>query len=186
MEAPPPGLNYTAAIRPPLTFILIITPLGAVLVPLIITLFCFSTPQARQHPVFILNILACCFGICETALFNLVQIKLILFPLEPISKILLTSAVACTILGPLFTESVLVFRILAFYPYFLTSKRRLAAIFAVPVLVKSGRFIAIGMYLYQFTHNSNNFSSATSAAQSAWPKSGPVIVAWSLQIIDNA
>lgn len=186
LPLPPPGLNYIVAIRPPLIFILILTPLGAILVPLTITLFFFSTPQSRRHPVFILNILACCSGIIEAALYNAVQIKLILFPVQPISKTLLTSAVACSILGTLFTESILLFRILAFYPISLTSRRRLLAIFAVPIVVKLGRFIAIGMYLYEFTHNGNNFSILImSVAQSAWPKSGPIIVAWSLQIIDN-
>ncbi|THU91846.1 hypothetical protein K435DRAFT_800927 [Dendrothele bispora CBS 962.96] len=81
---PPPGLNYTEAIRPSLNFILILTPLGATLVPLIFTLLYFSTPQTRRHPVFILNILACCCGICEAAICAALQTKQILYPLEPL------------------------------------------------------------------------------------------------------
>ena len=60
---PTPGLNYIAAIRPSLNLILVLIPLGSMLVPLILTLFFFS--PSRRHPVFILNILVCCIGICE-------------------------------------------------------------------------------------------------------------------------
>lgn len=182
---PPEGLNYIAAIRPSLNFILVLTPLGAILVPLIITLFFFSSPKSRRHPVFVLNILACCSGICEAALNAALETKQILYPLEPISKELLTAVIAFAIVSPLFIDSILLFRILAFYPLVTTPIWQLLAIFSLPMLVKCGRFIAVVMYLHQFTHSSGNLPNVLLAAQSTWPKNPYILAEWSLQMIDN-
>ncbi len=162
---PPAGLNYTAAIRPSLNFILVLTPLGAVLVPLILILLFSSTPQSRRHPVFIFNILACCSGICEAAINAALGTKQILYPLEPASKSLLTSVIAFAIVSPVFIDSILLFRILAFYPLGSTPTSQLLAIFSLPALVKSGRFIAVVLYLNQFTHTGGKLSNVLLAAQ---------------------
>lgn len=182
---PPAGLNYIAAIRPSLNFILVLTPLGAVLVPLIITLFFFSTPQSRRHPVFILNIFACLSGIVEAALNAALETKQILYPLEPMSKELLTSVIAFAIVSPLFIDSILLLRILAFYPVSMTPTSQLIAIFALPAIVKCGRFIAVVMYLHQFTHSSGNLPNVLLAAESTWPRNPYIISEWSLQMVDN-
>ena len=167
---PPVGLNYTAAIRPSLNFILVLTPLGAVLVPLILILFFSSTPQSRRHPVFIFNILACCSGICEAAINAALETKQILYPLEPASKSLLTSVIAFAIVSPVFIDSILLFRILAFYPLGSTPTFQLLTIFSLPVLVKSERFIAVVLYLNQFTHTGGKLSNVHSI-------SGPINLA---------
>lgn len=182
---PPAGLNYISTIRQSLNFILILTPLGSVLVPLILVLFFFSTPQSRWHPVFILNILACCGGICEVVTNVALETKLILFPLQPISKELLTTVLAVSFVSPLFIDSILLLRILAFYPLSLTPNRKLLEIFALPIVVKCGRFIAVVMYICQFTHSSGTLSNVLSAAQSTWPKNPYILAEWSLQTIDN-
>ncbi len=182
---PPAGLNYIAAIRPSLNFILVLTPLGAVLVPLILVLFFFSSPRSRRHPVFVFNILACCSGICEAALNAALETKQILYPLEPVSKSLLTSVIAFAIVSPVFIDSILLFRILAFYPLGTTPTSRLLAIFSLPALLKTGRFIAVVLYLNQFTHSSGKLPNVLLAAQSTWPKNPYILTEWSLQMIDN-
>jgi hypothetical protein len=182
---PPPGLNYIAAIRPSLNFILVVTPLGAVLVPLILTLYFFSPPQSRRRPVFILNILACLSGIVQSVLNAILEAKQILYPLEPISKELLTTVIAFPVVSPLFIDSILLFRILAFYPVSITPTYQLVAIFALPAIVKCGRFIAAVTYLHRFTHSSGNLPSVLLAAESTWPRNPYIITEWSLQMIDN-
>ena len=182
---PPEGLNYIAAIRPSLNFILLQTSLGSVLVPLIITLYFFSTPYSRRHPVFILNILACCSGICAAAVNAALEIKQIIYPLQPVSPSLLEAAIAFATLSPLFIDSILLFRILAFYPPYRTPKRILAGIFAFPLLVKCGRFTAVVMYLHSFTHSSGRLPSIFLAAESSWPKNPYIIAEWTLQMLDN-
>lgn len=182
---PPEGLNYIAAIRPSLNFILVLTPLGSVLVPLILTLYFFSTPNSRRHPVFILNILACCSGICEAAINAALEVKQIIYPLEPVSPSLLTAVIAFSTVSPLFIDSILLFRILAFYPPYRTPRRTLIAIFALPLLVKCGRFTAVVMYLHSFTHSSGRLPSILLAAESTWPKNPYIITEWTLQMTDN-
>lgn len=182
---PPPGLNYIDAIRPSLNFILVLTPLGAVLVPLIITLFVFSPPRSRRHPVFILNVLACCSGIAEAAINAALETKQILYPLEPVSKTLLTSVIAFAIVSPLFIDSILLFRILAFYPIEITPITTLIAIFAFPILVKCGRFAVVVMYLNSFTKGSGNLPNVLLAAASTWPRNPYIMAEWTMQMADN-
>ncbi|KAF9448445.1 hypothetical protein P691DRAFT_775406 [Macrolepiota fuliginosa MF-IS2] len=182
---PPPGLNYIDAIRPSLNFILALTPLGAVLVPLIITLFVFSSPQSRRHPVFILNVLACCSGIVEAATNAALETKQILYPLEPVSKSLLTTVIAFSIVSPLFIDSILLFRILAFYPIGITPTSTLVAIFSFPILVKCGRFVVVVMYLNSFAKGSGNLPNVLLAATSTWPRNPYIMAEWSMQMADN-
>ncbi|EGO03692.1 hypothetical protein SERLA73DRAFT_101939 [Serpula lacrymans var. lacrymans S7.3] len=170
LPSPPPGLNYIAIIQPSLTYILVLVPLGAALVPLILTLFFFSTPQIRRHPVFILNILACCCGICEASINATLGTKQILYPLEQTSKSLLTAAVAFSVVPPLFIDSILVFRLLAFYPVRTTPTTKLVKILALPVLIKCGRFIALVMFLHSFTSASGNGPNVLLAAGFAWSR----------------
>jgi hypothetical protein len=182
---PPPGLNYIAAVETSLNFILVLTPLGAVLFPVILILFFFSTPESRRHPVFILNILACCCGICEAAINAALETKQILYPLEPVSKGLLTSVIAFSIISPVFIDSILLFRLLAFFPRRLASNKQIAAVLALPILVKCGRFTAVVLYLNSFTHSSGNLPSVLLAAQSTWPRNPYIMTEWSLQMVDN-
>ncbi|KAF8799271.1 hypothetical protein BYT27DRAFT_7202443 [Phlegmacium glaucopus] len=176
IPAPPPGLNYIAVIHLSLNFILIVAPLGAVFVPLIITLFFFSTPQIRRQPLFILNILACFCGLCQACLTVGQEVQLILNPLHPIPKALYLSIFAFGVVSVMFIESILLFRIFAFYPLSLTPKSQLVAIFMVPILAKSGRLIASIMLFYQFRHQI--------APVSDWPKIPSFMSGWYLQLID--
>ncbi|KAF9467113.1 hypothetical protein BDZ94DRAFT_1249604 [Collybia nuda] len=182
---PPPGLNYTAAIRPSLNFILILTPLGSILVPVILVLFFFSTKDSRRHPVFILNILACCSGIFEAGLNAALETKQIIYPNEPVSPTLLTAVIAFAIVSPVFIDSILLFRLLAFFPRPQTPRHTLAAILATPILVKCGRFIAVVLYLHTFTHSSGKLPSVLLAAQSTWPRNPYIMTEFILQMVDN-
>ncbi|KAG7096007.1 hypothetical protein E1B28_006689 [Marasmius oreades] len=182
---PPPGLNYIEAIRPSLNFILVITPLGAALVPLIITLLFFSTPEVRRRPVFILNILACCSGICEAAINAALETKQILYPLQPVSKELLTGVIVFAMVSPVFIDSILLFRLLAFYPLHRTSKRVFFLVLLLPVVVKCGRFTAVVLYLNSFTRGSGQLPSVLLAAASTWPRNPYIMTEWSLQMVDN-
>lgn len=182
---PPPGLNYIAAVQTSLNFILVLTPLGAVLVPVVLILLFFSTPESRRHPVFILNVLACCSGICEAAINAALETKQILYPLEPVSKGLLTAVIAFSIVSPVFIDSILLFRLLAFFPRRFSSKKQIAGVLALPILVKCGRFVAVVLYLNSFTHSSGNLPSVLLAAQSTWPRNPYIMTEWSLQMVDN-
>lgn len=183
---PPPGLNGIEAIKLSLYSILVVTPLGAVLVPLIITLFVFTPPQSRRNPIFVLNIFACCSGIIEAALNAALQTIQMIFPLRPVSIALLTSVVAFALVSPVFIDSILLLRILAFYPISITPKRTLAAIFAFPLAIKCARFIVVVTYLCIFVQKTRTSSSVFAAAESIWPKNPFILSEWTMQMMDNA
>ncbi|THH13250.1 hypothetical protein EW146_g6944 [Bondarzewia mesenterica] len=185
IPSPPPGTNYIAAIRTSLTFVLVLTPLGAILVPVILIILFFSTAESRRHPVFVFNILACCSGICEAALNAVLEIKQILYPDQAVSKSLLTATIATAIVSPVFIDSILLFRFLAFFPRRITSYQTYVAILALPLLIKCGRFITVLLYLNSFTHTSGRLPSVLLAAESTWLHNPYIMTEWSLQMVDN-
>ncbi|KAI5123487.1 hypothetical protein M0805_008856 [Coniferiporia weirii] len=186
ITSPPPGLNFTAAIYPSLTFILVMTPLGSMLVPVIILLFFFSTPSSRLTPVFVLNILACVLGLLEALLNDALEVKQILEPTETFPQALYIATIASTVLSPMIVDSVLLTRVIAFYPRNTSaSVDRLKAI-AFPMLVKCGRFIAVVLYLHSFTVASKNTKgSVLLVGELTWFKNRYIIAEWTLQIVDN-
>jgi hypothetical protein len=64
---PPPGTNYLATLDLAIPFLLTGTVLASFLIPILIALLVFSTPQTRRHPIFVLNILGIILGIAEGA-----------------------------------------------------------------------------------------------------------------------
>lgn len=60
--------GFVHAIRPAITFILIATVFGSMLVPLLILLFALSNPYTRRKPIFILNVLSVSLGIIAAGL----------------------------------------------------------------------------------------------------------------------
>jgi len=106
-------------------------------------------------------------GIVEAALNAALETKQNLYPFEPISKELLTSV---TVVLPLFIDSILLFRILVFYPVNITPTSQLIAILALSAIVKCGRFIVLVVYLRQFTHSSGKLPNVLLAAELTWPR----------------
>lgn len=185
---PPPGSGLSVEnTRSLLSFILVLTPLGAILIPLIIILFVFSPPHSRRHPVFILNILVCCLGIAEAVIGVVLDSNQILHPYQPVSKCLLIIVATIAVASPLLIDSILIFRILAFYPLDMTPTRTLVTILAFPLLVKCGRFAAIVMFLNSFTGRSTEGSQdLLRAILSNWPKNPYLTAEWTMQMVDNA
>ena len=68
IPTPPPGLNYIAIIQPSLNFLVIATLFSAMLVPILVALFLFSTPSLRTKPIFILNVISVLFGMVQGTL----------------------------------------------------------------------------------------------------------------------
>lgn len=64
---PPPGLNYIAALGPLINLLMIGTVWSAMLVPLLVTLFVFSTRELRRRPVFAMSVIAILLGLFEGA-----------------------------------------------------------------------------------------------------------------------
>lgn len=175
--------DYSQEVRPLLNLILITTPLGSVLIPFLLILFFFSTPQSRRHPIFICNVLSCGCGICQAIITITMTTKAILYPLQPISRSLFTTASIFYLILSLFIDSIIMFRILAFYPLGTTPSRKLLMIFALPMLVKCGRLFAAVMYIHQLTDV--HLANILVASELIGPKNPYILAAVALQMIDN-
>jgi hypothetical protein len=181
---PPAGMNYIAAIKPSLTFIMVVTPLGSILVPIIVMLFVFSTAKSRSQWVFQLNVLACCLGIAEAILNAVLEINLILEPLTPQPQSIFTSVITLSVLSPMLVDSILLTRILAFYPSRTSSALSRLKVIAFPLLIKSGRFIAVVLYLSDYTLT-QNLGNVLLVVQAGWYKNPYMLAEWTLQVVDN-
>ncbi|KAJ7249715.1 hypothetical protein C8J57DRAFT_687390 [Mycena rebaudengoi] len=127
---------YAQAIRPALSFILISTVFGAMLLPLLILLFALSTPKTRRRPIFILNVLSVSLGITTAALSAHLAIMVILFPFVQGN---ITEHIIYTVLDlwtPWIAEAVLVVRIAAVFP-----RRKWPQLLAFPIAVKAARIV---------------------------------------------
>ncbi|KAH9980258.1 hypothetical protein BGW80DRAFT_1274344 [Lactifluus volemus] len=133
-----------------LAIILIVTPLGAALVPIIGVLFFFTPCESRRRPVFILNILACLLGICQSIFFASLNSSVILHPDKPLSRTTLLAAVAILLSPPILINSILLFRLLAFYPIQLTPRFTLIAVLAPTCICKAARLATLIAFIVTY------------------------------------
>ncbi|KAH8114087.1 hypothetical protein DFH11DRAFT_249005 [Phellopilus nigrolimitatus] len=182
---PPPGLNYIAAIQPSLTYILVMTPLGSMIVPIVILLVFFSTSASRSQPVFYLNVFACLIGVVECILNAALEVKEILHPTEEISQSFFLATIGSVALSPVIVDSILLTRVLAFYPARGYTPMKRIQVLIFPVFVKCGRLVAVILYLHKFTVESKNLGSVLLVGEVIWFRNPYSLTEWTLQMVDN-
>ncbi|KAH9478635.1 hypothetical protein JR316_0009092 [Psilocybe cubensis] len=181
---PPVGLNYIAAIQPSLTFLMIGTVWGGILLPLLVALFFFSSKTTRRRPIFILNVFSITLGLFMS-IFNAIHAILTpLRPLNPDTALVFTVVITFT---PWLVELILVVRLLAVYPYARTPKRTWFAIFIPLILLKIARFVNNTVYAVEYVQLVRNPGSADpiSVAQRSWDSHPGTKIEWVLQVVDN-
>ncbi|KAG6865082.1 hypothetical protein C0991_005226 [Blastosporella zonata] len=181
---PPPGMNYLAVIQPGLTFSLLGAFFGGLLIPLFIFLFLFTNPAARRHPVFILNVVIVIFGFALAVINVGEQWKNLVTPNNPPTDSLIFANIVFDVFSPLLIDSVLLFRLLAFYPRMITPRSTFIKVLAFPVFVKCGRLISVTLFLHQMNQTDGE-NSVTILANKLWFRNPYLISEWSLQITDN-
>ncbi|KAG6909196.1 hypothetical protein DXG01_001710 [Tephrocybe rancida] len=181
---PPPGLNYLAVIEPALTFSLLGAFFGGLLVPLCIFLFLFSNPVARRHPVFILNLAIVVLGLALAAVNVGQEWSNLVTPLKGVPESLTLANITLDVLSPMIIDSVLIFRLLAFYPRITTPRSTFIKILAFPVIIKCARFTCVTIFLHNLGQTDGQGSITTLAAKT-WFRNPYLVSEWSLQIADN-
>ncbi|KAG6887516.1 hypothetical protein C0995_014712, partial [Termitomyces sp. Mi166 len=181
---PPPGLNYIVVIEPALVFSLLGAFFGGILVPLLIVLFLFTKPVARKHPVFVLNVAIIVLGMALAAVNVGQEWSNLVTPTKPVPQSLTLANIALDVLSPMIIDSVLVFRLLAFYPRITTSRKTFVMVLAFPVVVKCARFSCVTIFLYNLGRT-NGQGSITELAAKTWFRNSYLVSEWSLQIADN-
>jgi hypothetical protein len=169
-----------------LAVILIVAPLGAILLLIISTLLFFTPPKSRKRPVFILNILACLLGICQAIYFASLNSYAILHPDEPISHTIALAAIAILLGPPIFTDSIALVRLLAFYPIRLTAPSTLFAILTPTFLWKAARLACLTSFLVTYPITRFSGPSCATLPGLVWGRGPWVVALLALQVADNS
>lgn len=179
----PPGLNYIVVIEPGLVFSLLGSYFSGALVPLLIFLFMFSPKAARTHPVFLLNVFIIVLGLTLGAV-NVGQEWITMTsPSTVIPDGLMHANITLSVLSPMIIDSVLIFRVLAFFPRITTKWTTYVLVLMFPVAVKIGRFIAVVNFLHRLGQAKGD-GIAVLAAQ-IWFRNPFLVAEWCLQMCDN-
>ncbi|KAH9900667.1 hypothetical protein C8Q73DRAFT_637606 [Cubamyces lactineus] len=178
---PPPGLNYVDSIEPSLNLLLLDTVLSSFLVPIFVILLYFSTPATRWKPVFVMNVISIVLALALAAVNIYNQSRAILA--KPVDPTLNTAFASLLVLAPLFSESILVFRVVAVYPprYMPWSKRLL--VYGPIIAFKGGRIANTVVFIVRWVQLNRHAYNPLQTGQDAWNLPN-VKIEWILQFLD--
>lgn len=180
---PPPGTNYLATLAISIPFLLTGTVLSSFLIPILIAVIVFSTPQTRRHPIFALNVLGLLLGLTQGAVNIYLEVHTMLSPTVAELTGAVVSYPALAFFGPLVVESTLVIRLAAVYPRRTTPKLKYWMILLVPITFKVVRAINVAVFLRHYVvalHGGNSIA----AGESLWGD-WQTKFEWIMQAVDN-
>ncbi|KAI0324813.1 hypothetical protein GY45DRAFT_1262112 [Cubamyces sp. BRFM 1775] len=178
---PPPGLNYVAAIEPSLNLLLLDTILSSFLIPIFVILLYFSTPATRYKPIFIMNVLSIALALALGSINIYNQSRAILA--KPVNPTLNTAFASILILAPLFSESILVFRVVAVYPLrFMWWPKRIL-VYGPIIAFKGARIANTVIFIVRWVQLNKHAYNPLQTGQDAWNLPN-VKIEWILQFLD--
>ncbi|KAI6044848.1 hypothetical protein EDC04DRAFT_268996 [Pisolithus marmoratus] len=173
--------GFIDAVRPQYILVVTTAPFCGCLLTLLAVLYAFSTPELRSLLVFKLNAIAILVALVTTILNGYLNTVGLLEPFSPDTALSICFTFAFFSLGsPLFYDSILVLRILAFYPIRSTPLFMLAKVLIVPALVKCGRLVCLSLFLHDYYVGYATYGPITN-----WFRNAYVTSEWALQVIDN-
>ncbi|KAL4062172.1 hypothetical protein J3A83DRAFT_4081033, partial [Scleroderma citrinum] len=168
-------------VRPQFVLVVGITPFCACLVTLLVVLFAYSTPSSRRLLVFKLNVLAICIALVTGVLNAYLNSLGVLDPFSPMPSLGICFTFAFfALLSPLFYDSILLQRLLAFYPINSTPMFTVAKVLVLPICVKLGRFVLVTLFLRSYYVGFAEFGPVAD-----WFKNHYITAEWALQVVDN-
>jgi hypothetical protein len=169
-----------------LNIILIAAALGSMLVPILYTLYAFTPAPVRRRPIFLLNVLACVLGIFQATVTVGINYQIIAAPFLPLPVATWLFKIATMVVPPVFIDTVLIFRFMAFFPAQLTSRRTRFGVLVFPAIVKVARLAMIGIFMGTYP-TGRLLAPRSKAAEGLFWGRGPVIASvFGLQALDNA
>ncbi|KAG0697221.1 hypothetical protein DFH29DRAFT_812013 [Suillus ampliporus] len=147
IPVPPPGTNYIAVIRSSLAYLLASTVSASLLIPVLISLLVFSTPQTRRHPISVLNVLGVLLGIAEGVVNVYITVYSLLYPTVTESQPIVVANGALMFYGSIVVESTLVIRLAVVYPWRTTSKVKFWSILLFPITINVIRIANVSVFL---------------------------------------
>ena len=177
---------FAESIRSPLTFILISSTLASLLIPTLVILFALSNRDTRRLLIFKLNVVICFIGLLEAAFIVTLEWKTIFSANGAVRPSLAVAAFTIILTTPLFVDSVLLIRILAFYPRPQTKWTTRLVVLAVPLTAKVARCIMLILWLRQFYAKDVEMGdSISNGLSTSWFRNMYLGTEWTLQIVDN-
>ena len=189
-SAPPLGLNHIAALDSSITFLLIGTACSAMLVPIAVILFFFSTSSGRRQPGFILNMLMIALGLAEGVINIFNQVRSCGFPGSRLQSDLpnfpcqtrsmhalpvpvgLCVAFACsTVLIPIVADTVLLLRVFTVYPPSHMQLACIAGVYGGIACIKVPRTVVETVFVVEWARKISVEGASLSllvAGQAAW------------------
>ncbi|PFH46139.1 hypothetical protein AMATHDRAFT_156174 [Amanita thiersii Skay4041] len=185
LHLPPPGLNFISVVQPSLGILIAALTGTAILVPLWVILFFFSTKQLRRKPIFIMNVISIMLGVTLGISTTYIMYQEITNPQSSFGHVM--PACQCLItITPSFVESILLFRLLAVYPYHATSSCVFISIFFPLICIKIARVVSVAMFVYHFVVVYDEAASPFNALQVVWLNQIHFLkIEYLLQVIDN-
>ncbi|KAJ6632111.1 hypothetical protein B0H10DRAFT_4695 [Mycena sp. CBHHK59/15] len=181
---PPLILEFVVTTRPTLVLLLICMTWLGISIPLIIALFLFSSKQFRRKPIFYSNLLSVTVGLAMGILNVSILFQSIADLEKPIS---VSGAIAYTCLAcgvPIFVEAILMFRLLAVYPFHRTPRRIFFSIFGPILLIKTGRIANFIIFMTRYSREAKTATSLSQLGVLSLNHPEPKIE-WFLQVFDN-
>ncbi|KAH0835803.1 hypothetical protein J3R83DRAFT_9659, partial [Lanmaoa asiatica] len=138
--------SLEASIHPLLNTLILAHTFLSLLVPLVISLFYFSTPQSHRRPLFILNLAAIFLTFMVGVLSDGIVIHSILEPLNPWPASINLAVAFVGVGQSILVDLTLLLRVIFVYPPCHVGSIRFALIIAIPVLLKLARAINITLF----------------------------------------
>ncbi|VDC00759.1 unnamed protein product [Peniophora sp. CBMAI 1063] len=166
--------------------LLIIACLGSMLVPVIATLVAFTPQRTRRQPVFQLNVLSCALGLLQAGATVGYIVQFLFDPTLVISRWWWMFKIITLLVPPMFTDTVLLFRALVFFPVQLRTDKQLLYILAVPILVKIARIVVVLVFMITYPMDRLSLPGIEAVQGLVWGEGPLVMSLFALQAVDNA
>ncbi|KAF8548013.1 hypothetical protein OG21DRAFT_816128, partial [Imleria badia] len=181
----PPALDPNAIIHPSLNSIMIGHTFLTLLLPLLIALFYFSTPQSRRRPIFILNVIAIILAFTAGAIIDALAIHAILSPQDPWPPSVNLAIGTIGAFQSILVDLILLVRLISVHPLSRLGLTRFALLTTLPILLKAARVVNLIIFIKVLTDASRGPLGPENVAV-VWATKPYLKIEWSAQMVDNA
>ncbi|KAF8624144.1 hypothetical protein AX17_007207 [Amanita inopinata Kibby_2008] len=178
--------EVAAGFRQPLNILIINCTFSAMLVPLLVALFFFSTKALRRKPIFIFNVLSILLGLSLSLVTTMFSYLTATHPLETAKRSVFISS--ATLLGftPLIAESILLVRLWAVHPYGKTPLKVFLIIYVPIGLIKIARTVNLSIFVVGISKLLIPGDLGFRQLREHWTGLPGYRIEWFLQVADNS
>ncbi|KAG8218073.1 hypothetical protein J3R82DRAFT_3575 [Butyriboletus roseoflavus] len=176
--------SLNGIIHPALNSLMIGHTFLTLLIPLVVSLFYFSTSQSRHRPLFILNIAAIFLAFVQGVLIDGFAVHTVLEPLNPWPLAFNIIIGFISVSQSIVIDLALLVRLISVYPLIHVGPVRFVLIIAIPVLLKLTRVINIFLFTKVMVDAMNGPNAAVTMGV-AYATKPYLKIEWAAQMIDN-